>query len=174
MVGVVTRTHGVRGGFKVRPETDDPYRFEALETVYLGDALRAHTIREVGFQPLKNGLAVLLELDGVQTREAAEALHGLEVWAAEEDLPPLEDGQVFLSDLVGLQVRSESGEVLGEVVDVVEYPAHPTLSVRRSGGSLSMVPFVEELVPEVDSDAGYLTVVALEGLLDGEPASERD
>ena len=177
MVGTVTRPHGVRGALKVRPETDDPSRFERLEAVYLGktnDHVTAFRIAGVAFQPMKSGVAVLLELDGIDSREAAEALHGVSVWARESDLPPLEDGEVFLSDLVGVEVRSVTGKVLGTVEDVLEFPAHPALAVRRTSGEQALVPLVPDLVPEIDLDGGYLTVAELEGLIEGEAASERD
>ncbi|NNE70547.1 MAG: ribosome maturation factor RimM, partial [Rhodothermales bacterium] len=70
-------------------------------------------------------------------------------------------------------VMAEERKV-GEVVDVLELPAHPTLSVRKLDGTLAMVPFVPDLVPSVDLEGGHLTVVPLEGLLEGEPISERD
>lgn len=175
-MGSITRPHGLMGVVKMRPETDDPGRLENIDTLYLGeteDGLKPCTVQSIGFQPFKAGLAVLLELQGVEGREAAEAMAGVTVWAREQDLPPLEEGEVFLSDLVGLKVMAEGREV-GEVVDVLELPAHPTLSVRRLDGSLAMVPFVPDLVPDVDLEAGYLSVVPLDGLLEGEAESERD
>jgi 16S rRNA processing protein RimM len=175
-VGGITLPHGIKGVVKMRPETDDPGRLESIDTLYLGeteDGLRPCTVKSIGFQPFKAGLAVLLELEGVESREAAKAMAGQTVWAREQDLPPLEEGEVFLSDLIGLKVMAEGREV-GEVVDVLELPACPTLSIRRLDGSLGMVPFVPDLVPDVDLEAGYLTVVPLEGLLEGEATSERD
>lgn len=176
VVGTITRPHGVQGTVKMRPETDDPARLGGIETLYLGeseDALVPRVVEGVAFQPFKAGVAVLLDLKGAEDREAAEALGGTTVWASEADLPPLEDGEVFLSDLVGLKVLAEGREV-GEVVDVLELPAHPTLSIRRLDGSLAMVPFVPDLVPDVDLEQGHLSVAPLEGLLEGEAVSERD
>ncbi len=176
MVGTVTRPHGVRGGLKVRPETDDPYRFDALKTLYLGDSPESsspYSVTSVKYQPQKSGMAIILELDGVSDRGMVKALSGTPVWAHEHDLPPLEEGQVFLSDLVGLAVRSESGVMLGKVEDVMDYPAHPTLSVRKNDGSKALVPFVRPLIVEVSLPEGYLTVQAVEGLLEGEALSER-
>jgi 16S rRNA processing protein RimM len=177
IVGTVTRPHGILGVLKVRPETDDPRRFDDLKMLYLGrseDALTPYRVESVAYQPYRAGTAVLIQFEGVSGREGTEKLLGLDVWAPLDELPPLVNGEVFLSDLVGLAVFSESGKNLGEVVDVLEYPAAPTLSVLRPDGSKSLVPFVQELVPEVDLEAGRLTVVAMEGLLEGDPVSERE
>ncbi|NNE70975.1 MAG: 16S rRNA processing protein RimM, partial [Rhodothermales bacterium] len=119
IVGTITRPHGVKGTVKMRPETDDPARLDGIAQLYLGDSedrLTARSIEGVGFQPFKSGIAVLLDLEGVADREAAEALSGHTVWASEADLPPLAEGEVFLSDLVGLAVMAEERKV-GEVVD---------------------------------------------------------
>lgn len=177
VVGTVTRPHGVHGAVKVRPETDDPGRFEDLEFVYVGaDEAKVvpYRVQSVGFQPVKSSVAVLLELEGIPDRDAAAGLSGLDVWARESDLPPLEEGEVFLSEMVGLRVLDTDGKELGEVTDVMDYPAHVTLCVALLSGSTSLVPFVPALVPEFDLDAGTVTVAAIEGLLDGEPMSERE
>jgi 16S rRNA processing protein RimM len=176
VIGTVTRPHGIRGGLKVRPETDDPHRFDVVETLYLGEtpgSLSPYSVQSVSYQPQKSGVAIILQLDGVSDRTMVKALSGALVWASEDDLPPLAEGEVFLSDLVGLSVLSEGGERRGEVVDVIDYPAHPTLSIEKEDGSRVLVPFVPQLVSKVRLPEGFLVVETVEGLLDGEALSER-
>ena len=169
IVGKVLRAHGVQGELKVAPETDDPQRFEALERVYVGgrpEGAREHAVEAVRYQPTKRGLVVLLRLADVASPEAVEALRGLWVYAREADLPPLEADEVFLHDLVGLDVVTEAGERVGTVRDVLEGSAHPLYLVARDGRPDVMIPAVPEFVADVDPDAGRLTIRPIEGLLD--------
>ena len=112
LVGRVGKTHGVQGEVKVIPETDDPKRFAALETIFLGQQPQdaaPHSVVSVRFQQSKRGLTVLLKLDGIETIEQAAALRRKAVFAFEEDLPPLDDDEFFLHDLIGLDVVTEQG-----------------------------------------------------------------
>ncbi|QXD14693.1 ribosome maturation factor RimM [Rhodocaloribacter litoris] len=168
LVGRVYRAHGIRGEVKVIPETDDPERFTALATVYLGttpERVVPHRIETVRFQQTRRGLLVVLKVEGVDTREAAEALRPLGVFASREDLPPLGEDEFFYSDLVGLRVVAEGEEgIVGHVEDVLELPAHPVLLVRRPGGAEAMVPAVPAFIAAIDFDAGEVVVRPIEGL----------
>lgn len=168
LIGRVVREHGVHGELKVVPETDDPERFEALETVYLGarpEAARPHVVRNVRYQTTKRGELVVLALDGVDTREAAAALRGAAVFADEADLPPLDDDELYLHDLVGLRVETADGEPVGFVADVLETPAHLTFRIERPGRPDALVPAVPAFVAETDLEAGRLVLTPIEGLL---------
>lgn len=170
LVGSVLKAHGVRGELKVIPETDEPQRFEAFAHVYLGRApeqAARHAVESVRHQTTKRGPLVLLKLAGVDERFDAEALRRQQVYASEGDLPPLEDDEAFIHDLVGLAVVSEAGEALGTVEDVVQAPAHDVFVVAREGPrEPAMIPAVEEFVREVDLEGGRLVVRPIEGLLE--------
>lgn len=174
-IGVVTRPHGLRGEIKVRPDTDDPTRFESLEAVYVGrEEADARTWKIVGvrYQAMRSGTAVVLALDGLSDREGAERLSGMSVWADEDALPPLDEGEVYVSDLVGLEVRDASGSVLGSIADVLDLPAQPVLVVIRPSGAQALVPFVAAFIERVDSDA--VVVRPIDGLLDPESQDSVD
>ena len=169
IVGKVLRAHGVQGEMKVVPETDEPQRFEALERIYIGgspEGARPYAVASVRYQPTKRGLVVLLRLTDVDGPEAAEALRGLWVYALEGDLPPLGDDEVFLYDLVGLDVVTEAGEAVGTVRDVLEGSAHPLYLVARDGRPDVMIPAVPEFIADVDTEARRLTIRPIEGLLE--------
>jgi len=167
-MGVVLRPHGVRGELKIVPETDDPLRFEALETLYLGrsaDAVAAHTVMSVRQQQTKRGLLVLVHLDGVEGREAAELLKGAEVFAPLDALP-VADNEVFLHDLIGLAVVTDSGEAIGTVRDILDTPANPVYVVARPGKSDAMIPGVPAFIDELNPEDGRIVIRPIEGLLD--------
>ncbi len=173
IVGVCGPPHGVRGEVKVIPETDDPARLLGLERVWLGasaEGARERAVEGARPQTSKRGLAILMKLDGVADREAAQALRKRLVFAHEDDLPGLEEGEIFLHDLPGLAVllASENGsaEPIGTVAEVMEGVAQNLLVVRRDGRPDALIPDVPEIVTDVDLDAGTITVQPPEGLLD--------
>jgi 16S rRNA processing protein RimM len=168
-IGFVYRPHGMEGELKVNPEhTDDPARFEELDTVYVGRSphqVTRHTISSVRYQETKRGTTVILGLADVETRSDAETITKLHVFADEEDLE-LADDEVFIHDLVGLEVVTDEGEVLGTVANYVEMPAQDVFVVRRPDREEAMIPAVEEFILEVDVEGGRLLVRLVEGLIE--------
>ena len=168
LVGTVGRPHGVSGEVKVIPETDDPDRLRDLQRVFVGtsvEAARERAITGMRFQPNKHGVAALVKFEGVVGREGADLLRGQFVYAVEDDLPPLEEGQVYVHDLIGLAVVTEDGEAVGTVTDVM-LGAQDLLVVKRDGKPQALIPDVDEIVTLVDLDAEQITIAPPEGLLD--------
>lgn len=167
-MGRIVKPHGVMGELKVAPETDDPDRFHSLETVHVGPEEGSTTsfdILSVRLQPSRYGITVLLQLDGISTRQEAEMLCKQRVFASQDDLPPLEEGEFFYSDLIGLAVETLDGESVGTVVDVYERPGQDLLVIQRVEGGRAMVPLVPELVPDVDLEGAVLRIDPVDGLL---------
>lgn len=167
VVGRIGRAHGIKGDLAVEVRTDEPERrFAPGSTLVAGDrtvvvaAARNHSGR------------LLLRLEGVADRTAAEALQGtvLEVDVDPADLPD-EDDAYYDHQLVGLRVHDHAGTDLGEVVDVVHLPEQDLLSIDLDDGREGvLVPFVEALVPGVDLAAGHVTLADVPGLLDQDAA----
>lgn len=168
-VGFVFRAHGMQGELKVNPElTDDPARFEELETVYIGQsphAVTRHEIASVRYQETKRGTTVILGLADVDSRTAAEAIMKLKVFAAEEDLE-FGENEIFVDDLVGLDVVTEAGDPLGTVANYMEMPAQDVFVVHRPDRGEAMIPAVDDFIVEVDLDGGKLVVRPIDGLLE--------
>jgi 16S rRNA processing protein RimM len=159
----------MKGELKVNPEhTDDPARYEELETVYIGRTphqVTAHAISSVRYQQTKRGVTVILGLADIAGRDAAEAVAKLRVFAHEDDLELGED-EVFIHDLVGLEVVTEAGEAIGTVANYMEMPAQDVFVVHRPDRGEAMIPAVEDFIVEVDIDGGILVVRPVEGLID--------
>lgn len=168
-IGFVFRAHGMEGELKVNPEhTDDPGRFEELDTIYVGQAPRqvtAHTISSVRYQQTKRGTTVILGLADVETRSDAEQIAKLRVFAHEDDLELAED-EIFIHELVGLTVVTERGEELGTVANYMEMPAQDVFVVRRPGQEEAMIPAIEDFIIDVDIAGGQLVVRPIDGLLE--------
>ena len=161
VIGRIGKAHGVRGEVRVVPHTDEPQRFTWLETVYVGEtALRPFTVESARLH--KN--VVLLKLAGFDYRDQVDALRNEWLLIPEEDALPLAKGEYFLYQLLGLQVYQESGELLGELVDVMETAANNVFTIQMADQQL-LLPDTEEVVREIDFENGRMTVHLLPGLL---------
>jgi len=167
-MGRVVRPLGVLGELKIAPETDDPGRFQYLKTIYVGAdeaSALSFEILSVRLQPSKYGITVLALLSGISSRQDAETLNKMRVFASEEDLPPLEDGEFFYSDLIGMTVVLSDGETVGEVEDVIEGSGQDILLIRRDTGAKVMIPLVDEFIVELNLDSRQIIIDPVEGLL---------
>lgn len=167
VVGRVVKSHGVRGELVVDVRTDSPeQRFvpgAVLGVRQSGDdrgrlvlaAVRPHAGR------------LLVSAEGIESREAAEELRGALLTVSSDDLEDLDDPEEFHDhQLVGLRVVLASGSDVGVVEEVLHSPAGELLSVRDLAGVERLVPFVSEIVPEVDVATGRVVVDPPEGLLE--------
>jgi 16S rRNA processing protein RimM len=130
-----------------------------------------YEVARVRLQPQKGRTIAILDLAGVPSREEAEALTGLHVYVAEEDLPALEEGEVYVHELIGLQVIVVDDDELpvepvGTVRDVLDGGAQLLLVVARDGAPDVLVPDVPEIVLDVDLRAGRILVNPPEGLFE--------
>lgn len=163
VVGRIGRPHGIRGAVTVEPRTDEPDERFAPDAVLLPQSGASPLV--VRHSQWHSG-RLLVEFEGVDDRNAAEALRGtiLEVDRS-DDARPDDPEEFYDSALVGCAVVTVSGESLGEVTEVAHLPAQDLLVVAREGSEL-LVPFVSEIVPDVDLEARLITVDPPEGLLD--------
>lgn len=169
LIGRIGKPHGVRGEMKVVPETDTPERFEELEICYVGarpEKAAPYPISSVRYQHSKRGITVLLALDAVADRDEAEVFRGQLVYAHRDDLPPLDDDEFFVDDLIDLDVVTASGAAVGTIVDVMDLPGHPVCVVARPGQPDALIPAVPEFIDAVDFEAGQVVIRPIEGLLD--------
>ena len=164
-------THGVAGGMKVKALSGDPTGLLGARTLRLvlrssgerGPERREHQVisaRRAG------GCAVFL-LKGVDSAEAAGEWIGARVFVHRSDLPPLEEGEFFVSELVGCAVEETGAGRIGTVTDVVGGPAHDWLAIRLDGRTGEfLLPLVSEFVREVDPRGGRIVVAPPEGWTD--------
>lgn len=139
-IGHLLGPHGVQGGVKLFV-LGDAAQVRALKRVYVEGRGWLRLTRTEALAP-----GVVLHLAGVSTREGAEALRGLNVWAADTELPAPEDGVYYYHELRGLAVTGAGGEALGEVVDVVDMGHQDLLLVRHAGGEAYLplqAPYVD-------------------------------
>ncbi|MCL2490624.1 MAG: ribosome maturation factor RimM [Propionibacteriaceae bacterium] len=160
VVGVIVRAHGVRGDVVVELHSDEPSRFAPGARLHTG----TRPVAVTSSRPLGAGRLVV-HLDGVETRNDAEALVGGSLQAeVPDDERPGDPDEFFDRHLVGLTACLPDGTPVGQVVDVLHGAAQDILVIRTDGDE-RLVPFVEALVPSVSLDERRLTIADLPGLL---------
>lgn len=125
---------------------------------------RDRTVRVAGARPHQGRMLVTLE--GVADRDAAEALRNHQVLIPAEDLPPLEDDEVYLHEIVGFEVVLEDGSKVGVLEGFEDLPEQDVWLIRSESGREILLPATEETVPEIDMDARRVTIAPPPGLLD--------
>jgi len=164
-VGRITRAQGVRGEVVVDVRTDDPDARFVEGAVFATEPERAGplTIGRLRWQ----GTKLVVRFRNVPDRAAAEALRGVRLLVdVPDDERPEDPDEFYDHQLVGLEAVTVGGEVIGTVHEVLHLPAQDVLAIRRADDSEVLVPFVSEIVPEVDLDAKRILVDPPGGLLD--------
>jgi 16S rRNA processing protein RimM len=151
LLGEFGRAHGLRGEVRLKSYTDDPQAIADYAPLAGSDG-RAYRLRSV--RPASGGRPDLLVavVDGVSTREAAEALNQVRLSIRRDRLaPPADEDEFLLADLIGLRVENRSGETVGTVVAVPDYGGGDLLEIQPAkGGATAHLPFTKAFVPAVD------------------------
>jgi 16S rRNA processing protein RimM len=164
VVGRIGHAHGVKGEVSVEVRTDDPDRRYAVGSVLATDPRERGPLTVEGARAHHGRL--LVRFAGVEDRTAAEALRGTLLVVDSADVGETAEDEWWDHDLVGLTAVTTDGRTLGAVADVVHVPGSPLLSVVDEEGREVLVPFVADIVPEVDVAGGRLVVDPPPGLLD--------
>jgi 16S rRNA processing protein RimM len=158
-VGKVTNVHGLMGEVKVQPWADSPEFLCQFKTLYVDEAHFPMTVQRARVH--KN--MVIIKFEGPTDVPSALSLRNAILYIHREDVK-LPEGSFFLADIYGLEVRdTASGEVLGEIADVLTLPAN-NVYVVRGGARELMIPAVPQFIAETNIEAGYIRVNMMEGL----------
>ena len=134
-LAAVAGAHGIKGEVRLKLFADSIASLKAHKNVYIGGELRAmRDLRDAN-------KTAIVRFDGVSDRTAAEALRGQLVEVDRAALPPLEEGEYYHADLVGLPCVDEAGTVLGSVAEIVNFGAGDLIEVLLADGKRSLIPF---------------------------------
>lgn len=160
-VGAIMGAFGVHGELRVKSFTAIP---EDIARYPLSDASGKRRFDLALGRPIKNGFAARLE--GVRTREDADALRGTQLFTLRSALPNLPDDEFYHADLIGLAVHDTGGVLLGHVKAVQNHGATDLLEIAVPGlGNAVLLPFTREVVPTVDLAGGRIVADPPEGAL---------
>jgi 16S rRNA processing protein RimM len=155
VLGRVGAPFGVQGWVKVTSYTDPAMGIANYSRWTLVQGDRTRDVQVLDAKRAGHGVAV--QLEGVGSREAAQALNGAEVQVDRSELPETGPKEHYLHDLVGLDAHNRDGVALGRVDGILDMPAHPVL-VLRDGKVERLVPLVRERLIAVDLESGRVTL----------------
>ncbi|MDB5513092.1 MAG: rRNA processing protein RimM [Enterovirga sp.] len=151
------RAQGLRGEVRLKSHTAEPRAVAAYGPLVTEDG-RTIVLRDLRQAAGGQTDMLVVRVDGVTTREGAEALNRVRLYVPRERLGEPEADEFFLADLVGLSARTEAGEPLGTIVAVPNYGGGDILEIAPPQGATLLVPFTKACVPAVDLRAGFVTV----------------
>ena len=137
VLAAIAGAHGIKGEVRLKLFTEDL------------SAYRVFNNGALTMKSLRNGIARFAE---IPDRNAAERLRGTELTVPRSALPPLEEGEYYHCDLLGLACVSTAGEALGVVVAIDDFGAGDVIEIERPDGKRFMVPMRPEAVPEWNAD----------------------
>lgn len=162
-VGSISRPHGIKGEIRLNPEPGVERVLAAIKTFYVRGPqgiipLRPRRVRW-------SNKYVIMGFDGYRSRNEAERLKGLSLYVDAGELPDLRQGELYQYMGLGARMVTESGELLGTVVGIIDSSAHPILKVAGPKGEI-LFPVVPDFVISVSEDGREMVVVLPEGLIE--------
>jgi len=156
LMGVFGAPQGVRGETRVKSLTRDPKAIGAYGP--LTDRKRARVFVFDSLRLVRDNMLVA-RVAGVTTREVADALTGVEIFARRDQLPSPSEDEFYYDDLIGLDAFDAAGRRLGRIASVSNYGAGDILEIApEGGGETLLLPFTKGIAPTIDFDAGRIVI----------------
>lgn len=162
-IGQIVNTFGIKGQVKVVPFTDDITRFEQLKKVYI---VNKKSRIEVEIEQVKyHKDMVLIKFKGLDKIEDVEIYKNSYLEIDRKDGKPLEKGEYYIVDLIGLDVITDEGQNLGKVDDIYNTGSNDIYVVKDELGKQVLLPAIKDVIKEVDLDKKKIIVHIIEGLI---------
>jgi len=161
-IGQIVNTQGLKGEVRVYPYTDDINRFDELEYFYIDKNLNnKYEVERVRYK----GNMVIMKIKDIDSIELAEKLKTKNMYIGREQGRELDEGEFFVSDLIGLDVFTVDGEKVGVLKDVLQHAINDVY-VISSGEKEYLIPSIEKFVPTIDLDQNKMIIDPIKGMLD--------
>ncbi|MCH5195363.1 MAG: 16S rRNA processing protein RimM [Oscillospiraceae bacterium] len=161
-IAKIVSTQGIRGEVRCQYYCDEPEILCEFETLYLNkgkepvEITRAYVHKNV----------VILKIKGIDSIEDAQKYIGKMLYIDRDDME-LPEGVYFIQDIIGLTVKNaDTGEIYGQISDVYQNGATDVYSIKKENGKELMFPRIDEVVKKIDTEAGEMLIIPLEGLFD--------
>jgi 16S rRNA processing protein RimM len=171
VVARIGAAHGVRGEVRVKPLTADPMAIRTYGPLEASDG-RRFDVEAARPAAGSSPDMLVVRFKGVGTREAAEALKGLELSVPRERLPQAGEDEFYHADLIGLAATTTSGDAFGTIVAMHNFGAGDLIEVAPPAGQTVFLPFTRAAVPVIDVASGRVVIVPPAGLLEDEAGEE--
>ncbi len=161
LIGKLRKPHGLRGEISMEVWTEFPERLRSGRTVYVGSDYGPIKVRSVR----SHDRFLLITFQGIDTLELAGTMRNKWVYVCADQVPPLSEGEYYHHQIVGLQVISDEGQLLGLVADILETGTNDVLVIHPGKGQDILLPYIDEVILEIDLKGGLIKVHPLPGLL---------
>lgn len=168
IVAQISSPFGLRGGVKAEIRTDFPERFDRLREVFLlspedRTTPLPYVVMSAKVQNLRQ---VVIRFEGITKIEQAEKLRGYSVTVPLADVVALPEDEYYLFQIIGLEVYNLQDELVGQVINVLNYPANDVYIVRGPMSSKDvLIPAIKDVVQKIDLENKRITIDLLEGLI---------
>jgi 16S rRNA processing protein RimM len=161
-LGQIVNVKGLKGEVKVNSFTDDNTKFERIPKVFLKQkgTLKEYEIEKVGYS--KN--QVIIKFKNINSVEEAETLRNSYIVVDREIFGELPEGVYYIADLLGLDVYTEDGTLLGKVDDIFSTGSNDVYVVKDELGKQKLLPGIDEVIKQIDLKSGKIIVNLIEGL----------
>lgn len=162
-IGQIVNTFGIKGMVKVKPFTDDIRRFDNLKKVYVENnkTKKEYQIEEIKYHKEM----VLIKFKGIENPEDANLLRNCYLKVKREDEPELEEGTYYIVDLIGLDVYSDDGKLLGKVDDIFNNGSSDIYVVKDELGKQLLLPAISDVIKDIDLESKRIVVHIIKGLI---------
>src|SRR5210317_2393027 len=155
LIGEIVKPHGIRGEVKVYLFSEQPENLKKYKKIVLQEltdnAQETYTV----VKSREQGKLAILQLEGVVTREEAEALQGRKRWVDKADFPTLDPDEYYWHQLKGLVIVTETGQELGRVTELFNTSAHDIMVVAGAGHEY-MIPVNGDIIRDIDEQEGKI------------------
>lgn len=162
-IGQIVNTFGIKGMVKIKPFTDDITRFDDLKKVYV-ETNRSKKIYEIEEVKYYKDM-VLIKFKGIDKVEDAELLRNSYLKVDRKDEPELEEGTYYIVDLIGLDVYSDEGNLLGRLDDIFNNGSSDIYVVKDELGKQLLLPAISDVIKEINLEEKRIVVHILKGLI---------
>lgn len=162
-IGQIVNTFGIKGMVKVKPFTENVKRFDKLEKIYIENkkSRKEYEIEEVKYHKDM----VLIKFKGINTLEEANLLRESYLIVDREKEEPLEEGTYYIVDMIGLEVYTEEGELLGKLEDIFNTGSNDIYVVKNELGKQILLPAIGEVIKQIDMENKKMIVHLISGLV---------
>lgn len=153
IIGKIGAAHGVRGDMKVYPLTDFPDRFNTIKKAFIDD--KEINIISTRYQ---NNF-VVMKVKGVNSREEVARYTNKLLKINRSDVPPLNEGEYYSFDIIGLKVINQDDVVLGEIIEILKTGSNDVYITKTPEGKQLLIPALKKVVTEINIEEGFMKVI---------------
>lgn len=152
LLGVIVKAQGIKGEVKVKPYTDTPDVLCRLKSIFIDDSEYDITSSR------SDNTATYFKLEGVDDRNMAETLRSKEIYVDKSNAPKLPKDRYYIDDLIGCSVCDDSGEELGELVNILQNGANDVYVIKGAKGEI-LIPALKSVIKKIDIRKGEITLI---------------